>query len=137
MLALQAQGILRKVKTQVPEFSFLTFFPRKRKRQKHGEETEAWWEGDIRKGERDKKKKKKNLLGLRRVPTWECGLKLQGICEQGSAGTWRRCTQVSPLRPLLEERGQVVTAVATLDNIQVLSSLPSTGLAGSSQQASK
>lgn len=73
MLALQAQGILRKVKTQVPEFSFLTFFPRKRKRQKHGEETEAWWEGDIRKGERDKKKKKKKPAGAEEsshVGTW-------------------------------------------------------------------
>lgn len=70
MLTLQAQGILRKVKTQAPEFSFLTFYPRKKKRQKHGG-------GDIRKRGRGKKKKTARAEERMR----QHGFKLQGICE--------------------------------------------------------
>lgn len=102
MLTLQAQGILRKVKTQVLEFlSFLSIPGKRRDNSMVG--------ADIRKRERDKK-----ALGLRtgrRNVGSGSSVGLQVLGEDAL-----RCLHCA----LCWKEGQAVTVAATLANIEVL-----------------
>lgn len=105
MLPLQTQGTRREVKTGARVSSFLSIL--------ETEKIKACWELTL-----NKEREKTKLSGMRR------GRRNVSSCSRESAGKWAAGTrwgrtQVSPLPPLLEGIGQVITVVVMRGTIQV------------------